>query len=139
MTGFFGEVLGISIDEDLPSLQQAVCCIATDTAELLGRPEKYAPKDISASADYLGGGYAVVGPPEREAIELFARREGMLLDPVYTGRAAAGMIDMIRRGVIGAGETILFWHTGGIPALWAFARELGDSQRNPQFTNGQRR
>ena len=124
MTNFPGQVLGISIDDDLVSLQETVSRVATETSELLGCPGKYTPADISANADYLGGGYAVVGPPEREAIELFARQEGILLDPVYTGRAAAGMIDMIRRRKITSSETILFWHTGGTPALWAFARDL---------------
>ena len=124
LTKFPGQILGISIDDDLASLQETVSRVATETSELLGWPGKYAPGDISATADYLGGGYAVVGPPEREAIELFARLEGILLDPVYTGRAAAGMIDMVRRRKIDSGETILFWHTGGIPALWAFARDL---------------
>ena len=62
--------------------------------------------------------------PEREAIELFARCEGILLDPVYTGRAAAGMIDLVRKGIVGKKETILFWHTGGMPALWAYGRQL---------------
>lgn len=56
---------------------------------------------------------------EREAIHLFARREGLLLDPVYTGRAAAGMIDLIRRGFFKKTETVLFLHTGGQPALFA--------------------
>ena len=124
LTNFSGQVLGISIDDELDSLQEAVSRVATETRELLGWPGRYTPRDISATADYLGGGYAVVGPPEREAIELFARLEGILLDPVYTGRAAAGMIDMIRRRIITSGETILFWHTGGTPALWAYARDL---------------
>ena len=65
-----------------------------------------------------------MGAVEKEAIELFARYEGILLDPVYTGRAAAGLIDLIRRGVLGKDETVLFWHTGGIPALWAYMGEL---------------
>ena len=81
------------------------------------------PAEIHVNADYLGAGYAVMGKPEREAIELFAREEGILLDPVYTGRAAAGMIDLIRRGVVEKSETILFWHTGGTPALWAYANQ----------------
>ncbi len=63
-------------------------------------------------------------PPEREAIELTARNEGILLDPVYTGRAIAGLIDLVRRGEFGAGEKIVFWHTGGTPALFAYADEL---------------
>ena len=65
-----------------------------------------------------------MGGLEREAIDLFARVEGILLDPVYTARAAGAMIDLIRRGVIGKDETILFWHTGGVPALWACAKQL---------------
>jgi 1-aminocyclopropane-1-carboxylate deaminase/D-cysteine desulfhydrase-like pyridoxal-dependent ACC family enzyme len=68
---------------------------------------------------YIGGGYGVMGEIEREAIRLFARQEGLLLDPVYTGRAAAGMIDLIRNGFFKAEETVLFWHTGGTPALFA--------------------
>ncbi len=51
--------------------------------------------------------------------ELFAKYEGLLLDPVYTGRAAAGMIDLIRQGFFGSEESVLFWHTGGTPALFA--------------------
>ena len=126
MTGFSGQVLGISVDEDLETLQRTVSHIAAGTAQLLGRPRTYAARDILANGDYLGAGYAVMGVPEREAIELFARHEGILVDPVYTGRAAAGMIDLIRRGVIGQQETILFWHTGGTPALWAYADQLVD-------------
>jgi D-cysteine desulfhydrase family pyridoxal phosphate-dependent enzyme len=124
LSGFRGQVLGISIDEELSSLQQMVAGIATGVCGLIGFPMTFQPGDICANADYLGEGYAVMGPPEREAIELFARREGILLDPVYTGRAAAGMIDLIRRGVIGKDETVLFWHTGGIPALWAYSGQL---------------
>jgi L-cysteate sulfo-lyase len=61
----------------------------------------------------------VMGALEQEAIHLFARNEGILLDPVYTGRAAGGMIDLIRKGYFKAGEKVLFWHTGGSPALFA--------------------
>jgi len=76
---------------------------------------------------YLGGGYGVMGDPEVQAIRLFARHEGLLLDPVYTGRAAAGaagLIDLIHRGEIEPGERILFWHTGGTPGLFAYADQL---------------
>jgi L-cysteate sulfo-lyase len=119
-----GEVLGISIDEELAALQRNVASIASATARLIGSPREFAPGDIMANADYLGGGYGVMGEPEREAIDLFARYEGLLLDPVYTARAAAGMIDLIRRRKIGKDEKILFWHTGGIPALWAYSGQF---------------
>lgn len=124
LTGFRGEVLGVSVDEDLDTLQAQVARIATEAAELLGRADRFQPSDISGNADYLGEGYAVVGEAEREAIEVFARSEGVLLDPVYSGRAAAGMLDLIGRGAIGRDERVLFWHTGGQPALWAFADKL---------------
>ena len=60
-----------------------------------------------------------MGVLEQQAIQLFAQQEGLLLDPVYTGRAAAGLIDLIRKGFFKPEETILFWHTGGTPALFA--------------------
>jgi 1-aminocyclopropane-1-carboxylate deaminase/D-cysteine desulfhydrase-like pyridoxal-dependent ACC family enzyme len=60
-----------------------------------------------------------MGQPELEAIRLFARTEGLLLDPVYTARAAAGLIDLTYRGFFASGQTVLFWHTGGTPALFA--------------------
>jgi 1-aminocyclopropane-1-carboxylate deaminase/D-cysteine desulfhydrase-like pyridoxal-dependent ACC family enzyme len=69
--------------------------------------------------DYLGGGYGVMGGPEIEALTMFARSEGILLDPVYTGRSAVGLIDLIRRGIITADQKALFWHTGGTPAIFA--------------------
>lgn len=122
--GFRGQVLGISVDEELDDLRRLVSEIAAGIFRLIGEKRTMQPGDICANADYLGGGYAVMGPPEREAIELFARCEGILVDPVYTGRAAAGMIDLIRRGVIDKDETVLFWHTGGIPALWAYMDQL---------------
>jgi D-cysteine desulfhydrase len=122
--GFSGQILGISIDEPKAELQDMVARIATEVAELLGTAHTFSSRDIHVNAGYLGEGYGIVGAPEREAINLLARTEGMLLDPVYTGRAAAGLIDLIRRGEIGRDETVLFWHTGGTPALWAYGREL---------------
>jgi 1-aminocyclopropane-1-carboxylate deaminase/D-cysteine desulfhydrase-like pyridoxal-dependent ACC family enzyme len=60
-----------------------------------------------------------MGDPEIEAIRLFAKKEALILDPVYTGRAAAGLIDLVRKGFFDASDTVLFWHTGGGPALFA--------------------
>lgn len=125
MTGFKGEVLGISVDEPRAELQGLVAPLATATAELLGQPYRFAPADIAVNDAYLGEGYAVMGAPERDAIRLWAETEGLLVDPVYTGRAAAGLADLIRRGTIERNETVLFWHTGGTPALFAYADQLG--------------
>jgi D-cysteine desulfhydrase family pyridoxal phosphate-dependent enzyme len=117
--GFTGKLLGISVDKNFPEFGEQIAELATETAELLGEQELFTPFDILVNDDYLGGGYAVMGVPEREAIQLFARHEGLLLDPVYTGRAAAGMIDLIHAGLLSKEQTVLFWHTGGTPALFA--------------------
>lgn len=117
--GWGGKILGISIDSEQSVLQATVARLANAAAERLGEKTVFQPEDILVNADYLGGGYGVFGPAEAGAIQLFARREGLLLDPVYTGRAAAGMIDLARKGFFQRGETILFWHTGGTPALFA--------------------
>ncbi len=78
----------------------------------------------TSMTDFLGGGYAVVGELERQAIRRFARLEGILLDPVYTGRAAGGLLHRIQNGEIDRGARILFWHTGGTPAIFAFADQI---------------
>jgi len=117
--GCQGKVLGISIDEPVEWLQKNVSALASSASEKLGERIEFAPADVSANADYCAAGYGVLTGAEREAVRLFARHEGLLLDPVYTGRAAAGMIDLVRKGFFKKDETVLFWHTGGQPALFA--------------------
>jgi D-cysteine desulfhydrase family pyridoxal phosphate-dependent enzyme len=116
---FQGKVLGISVDETEADLQEHVAALANATVDFLGEKAVFDPQDILVNADYLGGGYGVMGTAEIEAIRLFAREEGLLLDPVYTGRAAAGLIDLIRKGYFKSEENVLFWHTGGTPALFS--------------------
>jgi D-cysteine desulfhydrase family pyridoxal phosphate-dependent enzyme len=113
------KILGISIDEPVRALKANVSALASAASEKLGARIQFSGDDVLANDDYCQAGYGVFGEQEREAINLFAGKEGLLLDPVYTGRAAAGMIDLIRRGVIQKNETVLFWHTGGQPALFA--------------------
>jgi D-cysteine desulfhydrase len=117
--GFKGKVLGISIDEPEDWLKTRVSQLASDASEKFGRRIEFTREDVLANEDYCRAGYGVLTDAEREAIRLFAKHEGVLLDPVYTGRAAAGMIDLIRKGFFKRDETILFWHTGGQPALFA--------------------
>lgn len=124
------QVLGISVDKpELELKGEIVARLAGETAAFLGLDYTFGAADIQADAGYLGGGYGVMGAPEAEAIRLLARTEGILLDPVYTARAAAGLIDLIRSGAITRGERVLFWHTGGAPALFtpAYAARLAES------------
>jgi D-cysteine desulfhydrase len=116
---FKGKVLGISIDEPEDWLKDRVSKLASDASEKLGERIDFTRQDVLASQEYCKAGYGVFTDGEREAVRLFAKHEGLLLDPVYTGRAAAGMIDLIRRGFFKKDETVLFWHTGGQPALFA--------------------
>ena len=125
MFNFKGKILGISIDNPAFELSEKVARLAEETAQGLGIEQSFTPQDILVNDDYLGGGYGVMGEPEVEALTMFARSEGMLLDPVYTGRAAAGLIDLIRREIITADQKVLFWHTGGSPAIFA-DRYMGD-------------
>jgi D-cysteine desulfhydrase family pyridoxal phosphate-dependent enzyme len=117
--GFDGKILGISIDEPEDVLKSRVAALASDVAALLGSETTFSPDEILVNAAYAAPGYGVLTDRERQAIHLFAQTEGLLLDPVYTGRAAAGLIDLIQRGFFGPNDAILFWHTGGTPGLFA--------------------
>ncbi len=122
--GFQGQISAIAIDSTRDELQRSVADIAAATIQRLGLQMSFSPEEVSGYDGYLGGGYSIMGEPEREAIELLARHEGILLDPVYTGRAMAGLIDLIRKGVFGKDENIVFWHTGGSVALFAYGDQL---------------
>ena len=122
--GFAGRIEGVSVSATKDVLEARLEELVAETAASLGLDLSFADEDFIVHDDYLGEGYGKMGPPEREAIRLAARTEGLLVGPVYTGRAMAGLIDLIRRGVFGPDETVLFWHTGGTPALFAYADEL---------------
>ncbi len=117
--GYGGKMLGISIDEPAAALRTTVSALASAASDRLGPHLAFSPDDVLATDAYCGAGYGVLTTTEREAIRLFARYEGILLDPVYTGRAAGGMIDLIRSGFFKAEDDVVFWNTGGQPALFA--------------------
>jgi D-cysteine desulfhydrase family pyridoxal phosphate-dependent enzyme len=119
MSGFKGKILGISVDEPEDILTKRVAELATQTAAFINQDWQFEPGEVLVNDHYTGGGYAVMGAPEVEAIQMFAKKEAIILDPVYTGRAGAGMIDLIRKGLFDISDTVLFWHTGGGPALFA--------------------
>jgi D-cysteine desulfhydrase family pyridoxal phosphate-dependent enzyme len=117
--GYSGQILGISIDETAQALSDRVASLASETTELLGEAHTIKSEEVQVNDAFLGAGYGVMDKPEQEAIHLFASQEGLLLDPVYTGRAAAGLIELCRSGFFKAEEKVLFWHTGGTTALFA--------------------
>jgi D-cysteine desulfhydrase family pyridoxal phosphate-dependent enzyme len=119
--------LGIGIDKEEGPPENfcaQVVEIARAAAKRLARNSGLRPKDIEYCADFHGAGYGVIGEAEREAVRLVAETEGILLDPVYTGRAMAGLVAKIRAGEFESSQSVVFWHTGGQPALFARAREL---------------
>jgi len=117
--GYKGRVLGISVDEPEEWLKDHVSTLASAVSEKFGKRIEFARDEVLANTSYCSAGYGVLTEREREAIHLFAKCEGLLLDPVYTGRAAAALIDLIREGFFKKDETVLFVHTGGQPALFA--------------------
>jgi D-cysteine desulfhydrase family pyridoxal phosphate-dependent enzyme len=117
--GFSGKILGISVDEPKNKLQAYVAKLAFETSGRLGTHIEFSEDDVLVNSDYAAPGYGVMTAAERKAIQFFAKYEGLLLDPVYTGRAAAGLMDLIHKGFFRKEETVLFWHTGGQPALFA--------------------
>ena len=127
LAGFTGQLHGLSIDKNDPEhfeYEAEVAQIANDCAAYIGSSERLTRNSIKVVYGYKGEGYGVVGDLERDAIRLLARSEGIVLDPVYAGRAFGGLADLIRKGVFRRDETVLFWHTGGAPALFAYAKEL---------------
>lgn len=116
--GCRSKLLGISVDVPQRTLQERVAALAGETSKRLGSRIRFLADEVAVNDDYCAAGYGVLTEAEREAIRLFAQTEGLLIDPVYTGRAAAGMVDLIRKRFFRKNETVLFWHTGGTPALF---------------------
>jgi D-cysteine desulfhydrase len=125
--GFERGLHGIGIDkgdEDQGGYEAELAEIANETARYCEWDERFEPGDFTVVYGYKGAGYGVVGDLEREAIRMAARTEGILLDPVYAGRAFGALIDLIRKGEFRKDETVLFWHTGGAPALFGYVKDL---------------
>lgn len=113
-------VLGVSVSTPRDAQIEKVRTLTDATAELLGATGANRDDDIAVDDGYIGEAYGIPSDGGLEAIRLFAELEGVLLDPVYTAKAAAGMIDHIRQGRFTAGERIVFLHTGGSSALFAY-------------------
>jgi len=112
--------IGIDIDAEAEVVRAKVTAIAAETAERLKVPGGVGDDAVTIEAAYAGGAYGMPTPEMVAAVSLVARLEGIVLDPVYTGKAMAGLIDLVRQGRFAAADAVVFVHSGGMPALFAY-------------------
>lgn len=117
-------ILGIGVNAPQIVQEERVYKLAVETAELAGVPGCVVREDIIADCNYIGPGYGVPTESMNEAVLMLARFEGLLFDPVYSGKALAGLIDYIRQGRFTAGQKVVFLHTGGSAGLFAYSDVL---------------
>jgi L-cysteate sulfo-lyase len=120
-------VYGVGVRAPKPAQEERVYKLACDTAELLGLPGCVQREDVVANCDYVGPGYGKPTPGMIEAVKMFARLEGLLLDPVYSGKGAAGLIDLCRKGHFKKGQNVVFLHTGGSVGLYGYQHAFKDA------------
>jgi L-cysteate sulfo-lyase len=118
-------VLGIGVNAAKEAQEQKVFDLAVETAAYIGAADCVAREDIVANCDYVGAGYGISTDSMKEALRMLAQLEGLLFDPVYSGKGLAGMIDLIRQGQFKATDNIVFLHTGGSVGLFGYLDELG--------------
>ena len=119
-------VYGICVRREARSQVARVSKVAEQLAGMIERKEVFDAEEVQAFDGVLAPGYGRLNEAAREAIAMAARQEGLLLDPVYTGKTMAGLIDHVRSGVIPAGSRVLFIHTGGLPAIFAYGDRIGN-------------
>ena len=125
ITGFYGcnmniPVVGINVSREKEEQEDIVYGLVRETAKHVGVNFEIPRDAVNCFGDYVGPGYSLPTPEMAEAVKLVARTEGILLDPVYTGKTMAGLIDLIRQGYFKKEANILFVHTGGSPALYVY-------------------
>lgn len=117
-------VLGISVRAPKAQQEENVWNLASRTRELLGVPGELSRHAVVANSDYVGDGYGLPTEGTLEALTLLARHEGILLDPVYSAKGMAGLIDLIRKGHFRSDENVVFIHTGGAAGLFGYRQVL---------------
>ncbi|MBU9720606.1 MULTISPECIES: D-cysteine desulfhydrase [Bacillaceae] len=125
LTGFLGEnsstkVIGINVSRGKVEQEENVLDLTRATAKHLSFIDKISKDNVRCFDSYVGPGYALPTKGMKEAVRLLANTEGILLDPVYTGKTMAGLINLIRQGFFNDEDNILFLHSGGTPALYAY-------------------
>jgi L-cysteate sulfo-lyase len=123
-TGANIPVLGIGVSAPRSILEDYVYQMAEQTATLVGVEGAVKRDDIVVNSDYLGEGYGIPTDSMKRALQLVASREGLLLDPVYSGKGMAGLIDLIQKGYFKKDDNIVFLHTGGSAALFGYYKQL---------------
>jgi D-cysteine desulfhydrase len=113
-------VLGVNVSRDKAAQEALISRLVRETSALLGLEREVPASAVLCLDEYVGPGYSLPTPSMIEAVRLLARTEAILLDPVYTGKAMAGLIDQARKGAFPKGSNVLFLHTGGAPALYAY-------------------
>ncbi|MGD0866237.1 MAG: D-cysteine desulfhydrase [Rhizomicrobium sp.] len=113
-------VMGISVRAPKQKQEDAVFALAVKTAELVGAAGAVKREHIAANSDYVGQGYGIPTEGMVEAVTMLAQQEGILLDPVYTGKAMAGLIDLVRKGAFEKDSNVVFLHTGGSAGLFGY-------------------
>lgn len=117
-------IVGIGVSRDKEIQESMVFDLAKRCAEHVGVKSDIPREAVTCFGDYWRPKYSVPNKKMVEAVNLLAKTEGILLDPVYTGKAMAGLIDLSRKGYFKKGEKVLFLHTGGSPALYAYMKSI---------------
>ncbi|MDX5474995.1 MAG: D-cysteine desulfhydrase [Bacillaceae bacterium] len=125
VTGFYGTnanipITGISVRQKKALQEENVYKLVEKTASFVGVKAKIPRESVVCVDEYVGPGYSLPTPEMVEAIEMLAKLEGVLLDPVYTGKSMAGLIGLVRQGYFQKDKNVLYLHTGGSPALYAY-------------------
>ncbi|MFB0520668.1 MAG: D-cysteine desulfhydrase family protein [Desulfatiglandales bacterium] len=118
------DVVGMSVFYEKTEAINMVVTQVTETARLLGLDAAITPGEVTVYDDYIGQGYGIPTKECIEAIRVVAQTEAIFLDPVYTGKAMAGLIDLVSKGQFARKDSLLFIHTGGVAADFAYAEEL---------------
>jgi len=125
------KVLGVNVGAFKKSVIIDTILESADKAcELLGTEDRLVREDVTVFDDYYGEDYGITTPQSLEAIKLTASNEALIIDPVYTSKAMAGLVDMCRKGDLKKGDRVCFIHTGGVPALFAYRNSFPMSQAN---------
>lgn len=123
--------VGIDVGKLWRGFPASIASLAGEICTHLVQPLTFRPEQVPlVESDYVGPSYGVPSPAGQAAINRLASLEGLLLDPVYTAKACAGMLDLAQRGKLGKDEALIFLHTGGLPALFAFNMETGESGKH---------